>query len=122
MKILEIRLLRSGQEVAYIFDEDSGAVKKVFVEDYTNGSAEDAYMPPVVPSRRQPVFAPARTELRQPQQQPVKPDVELDEFHTTDQDVPGYPVRPRASIIPPGLGGLFIDKEDPRADKVTRKV
>jgi hypothetical protein len=118
MNIIETKVLPSGQEVLYLFDERTGRAIKVLVDDYTGLNVQDAYAPPVVPSVRRTPPTTSRTEMEKPQQ----PAIELDADGTTTQDMPGMPLRPKPSIIPPGLGGLFIDKEDPRADKVTRRV
>jgi hypothetical protein len=116
MKIIEIRNTRDG-EVAYIFDEETGRVKKVFVDDYT--SSEKPYHEEETfdeePPRRRVVNnktlrrAPVRTV-----------EYETDE---TEEDIEDRTkIQERPSIIPPHLAGVFVPADSPGAAQEIRRI
>lgn len=122
MTIIEIKQTRQG-EVAYILDEQRGRVVKVLVEDLTQAEyAEDErYEEPPAP-RRVPVRMPSQ-QVRRPRPPVIDDGLEdadgLEDSHTPK---PKLPIKPKPSIIPPHLAGVFQQPDKPGAAVESRTV
>lgn len=112
MKIIEIKTTRSGQEVAYLFDESRGRVIKVLVEDMTRLAESDAR------SEDYDDFEPEPASRRRPRIRPQLEDAGLE----NDALIRGEDAKPPRSIVPPGLAGVFKPAGSPGAAEEIRNV
>ena len=122
MKIIEIRTTQCG-EVAYVFDEESGKIMKVLVEDWTRGEVEEEDAPPLrrLPRRKvRPVPMPTRGEDDVLTVDDI-PDDLPDIPEQKQRKIPGPKVSPK-SIMPPHMRGIFLKPDEPGAAVERRQV
>ncbi len=120
MKIIEIRNTQYG-EVAYVFDEESGKIMKVLVEDWTRNEVEEDDRPPLrrIPKRK---VRPVPMPMRDADGAIDINDIPDDLPEIPEQKPPVVPKgRPR-SILPPHLRGVFIKPDEPGAAVERRQV
>lgn len=126
MKIIEIKQTRQG-EVAYLFDEARGKIYKVWVEDMTQSrydrdeaADEPEDIDPGIryeePRRPQPRSTRVRVHTRTV---PQDDNEGLEDIATPE---PKLPIRPRPSMIPPALAGIFKPVGTPGAAEEVRRV
>lgn len=118
MKIIEIRTTQYG-EVAYVFDEESGKVMKVVVEDWTNGEVEEDERPPL---RRLPKRKVRPVPIKMRGEELTIDDIPDDLPDITEQKPRVMPKVQPKSIMPPHLRGIFIKPDEPGAAVERRQV
>lgn len=109
MQIIDTLITESGEEILYLFDENSGRVIKVFVDDYTDSApARDYQEERPAPRKRRglvrtPIFPEAfRKKLPHPAvQERYEEKIEPEPEKRTD--LPLKPVYP----MPPHLASVF---------------
>jgi hypothetical protein len=123
MKIVEIRINKYGEEVAYLWDEGKGKIFKVLVEDRTeDGEPINIYQQDDEESLRRPVKRKLRTIARGEEITVDDiPDDLPDLPEQVQRKLPGPKVAPK-SIVPPHLRGIFIKPDEPGAAVERRQV